>query len=225
MPVLATLMMIVFKGAACFGDTLLEGGTHLRFIADKEKFLRPLLAASDQYVQNARWDNKEILAPTFGGKRPEAERMSKKTLDNMAQTTHSRQSDDYRNLRRPRGWLHWRECQTGARIIMAVLLFCHVFSASSQTLQSDTHRSDSLMRSMEYRFGKKKPWQNTKKPDSLQSVIVKQPDKSMVVYPNANRFSMKIPSYPQSVFSRRDDFMFYKDYGWGNFVTDILFGQ
>ena len=107
-------------------------------------------------------------------------------------------------------------------IVLTALLPCPFVSA--QSLQPDTHRIDSLMKSMEYRFGNRKPWLKMNMPDSLQSVVVMKPNKSMVVNPNANKFTMTTKYYPQSVFSRKDDIMFYKDYGWGNFVSDILFG-
>ena len=107
-------------------------------------------------------------------------------------------------------------------IVLTALLSCPFVSA--QSLQPDTHRIDSLMKSMEYRFGNRKPWLKMNMPDSLQSVVITNPNKSMVVNPNANKLSMTAKYYPQSVFSRKDDIMFYKDYGWGNFVSDIIFG-
>lgn len=109
--------------------------------------------------------------------------------------------------------------------VVALVAILSCTSVSAQSLNPDTHRLDSLMWSMEYRFGKQKPWLNIKKPDSLQSVVVvKSSSKSMTVNPNASKFTISTTYYPQSVFSRKDDFMFYKDYGWGNFVSDILFG-
>lgn len=108
-------------------------------------------------------------------------------------------------------------------IALVSILSCAQVSA--QSLIPDTHRCDSLMRSLEYCFGKKKPWLKLKTPDSLQSVVVVKPNKSMVVNPNANRFTINAKYHPQSVFSRKDDYMFYKDYGWSNFVSDFLFGM
>ena len=117
--------------------------------------------------------------------------------------------------------------QQGKRAIVvgALVGMMSCTSLSAQSFQIDTHRSDSIMRSLEYRYGKKKPWLNMNVPDSLQSVVVVRPNKSMVIDPNAGRFTMNTKYYPQSVFSRKDDYMFYKDYGWSNFVTDFLFGM
>lgn len=91
-------------------------------------------------------------------------------------------------------------------------------------LIADTHRMDSLMQSLEYRFGKMQPWIKMKTPDNLQSVVITKPSTSMVVDSNASRFTMTSTYYPQSVFSLKDDLMFYKDYGWSNFVSDFFFG-
>ena len=117
--------------------------------------------------------------------------------------------------------------QQGKRAIVvgALVGMMSCTSLSAQSFQIDTHRSDSIMRSLEYRYGKKKPWLNMNVPDSLQSVVVVRPNKSMVIDPNAGRFTMNTKYYPQSVFSRKDDYMFYKDCGWSNFVTDFLFGM
>lgn len=106
-------------------------------------------------------------------------------------------------------------------------LYFHASGIGKQNreLTEDTHRSDSIMRSLEYRYGKKKLWLKMNDPGSLQSVVVVKPNKSLVVNPNANRFTINAKYHPQSVFSRKDDYMFYKDYGWSNFVSDFLFGM
>ena len=98
-------------------------------------------------------------------------------------------------------------------------------SLSAQTLMPDTHRMDSVMQRLEYKYGQKKPWLYKQKQANLQSVVVIRSNKSMGIDPNAGKFTMNTKYYPQSVFSRRDDYMFYKDYGWSNFVTDFLFGM
>ena len=89
----------------------------------------------------------------------------------------------------------------------------------------DTHRMDSVIQRLEYRFGRKKPWLNMQKQDSLQSVVVIRSNKNLGIDPNAGRFTMNTKYYLQSVFSRRDDYMFYKDYGFANLLSDIIFGM
>ena len=98
-------------------------------------------------------------------------------------------------------------------------------SLSAQSLMVDTYRCDSMMWKLEYRFGKVKPWKHIVTVDSLSSVVVRKPRTSMVIAPGASKFTMNTKYYPQSVFSRKDDIMWAKDYGWGNFVSDILFGK
>ena len=124
--------------------------------------------------------------------------------------------------------INWK--RLALTMALAATLSC--MAASAQSLLPDTHQNDSVMWKLEYRFGRSRvpgasyrPWLFMKRPDSLSSVVVMRPNRTMMMNPHANKFKTSTKYYPQSVFSRRDDLMFYKDYGWANFIGDILFGK
>ena len=107
--------------------------------------------------------------------------------------------------------------------LLALATVLSATSASAQTLLPDTLRSDTVMWRLEYRFGRAKPWRQLDTPLSLNSVVVRKQTEPTVIDPHASRFATQGKFYPQSVFSQKDNYMWYKDYNWSNALTDFFF--
>lgn len=109
-------------------------------------------------------------------------------------------------------------------IIIIISMIC--LSVNAQSLLTDIQMNDSVMRILEIRYGNKQPWRYLLYADSPQSIVIHRPRTSMVINPDVRKITMPITTTPwQSAFSWKDNQMWYKDYTFGTFLSDILIGR
>ena len=91
----------------------------------------------------------------------------------------------------------------------------------------DTHRTDSVMHVLEWRYGNKQRWHNVNQPDSIPSVVLLQ-SKVHQINPGVTSLPKTLIALdawrPHSVFSYKDNMMWARDYNMTTFLSDILIG-
>ena len=93
-------------------------------------------------------------------------------------------------------------------IILALTMVCLTANAQQQ-MPDDKQKNDTIMNRME-----------------IQSVVVRRQNTPQTINPNALRITRPVTTCSQqSVFSRKDDMMWAKDYTIGTFLSDVLIGQ
>ena len=93
-------------------------------------------------------------------------------------------------------------------IILALTMVCLTANAQQQ-MTDDNQMNDTIMNKME-----------------IQSIVVRRQNTPQTINPNALRVTTPLTTcLQQSVFSRKDDMMWAKDYTIGTFLSDVLIGK
>ena len=110
-------------------------------------------------------------------------------------------------------------------IILTLTIIC--LSAKAQSQMTDIQMNDSIMKKMEIQYGKKQQWKHSLSTSApQQSMVVRRQNTTMTIDPNVRKITMPMTTCSQqSVFSRKDDMMWAKDYTIGTFLSDILIGK
>lgn len=93
-------------------------------------------------------------------------------------------------------------------IILALTMVCLTANAQQQ-MTDDNQMNDTIINKME-----------------IQSIVVRRQNTPQTINPNALRITKPVTTCSQqSVFCKRDDVMWAKDYTIGTFLSDVLIGQ
>ena len=93
---------------------------------------------------------------------------------------------------------------------------------SAQSLEVDTHRTDSIMQRIEMQFARYRPFRFLDD-DDIESVVIVRKPTSASFDPNVRNFKLTYMQGPSNLFTTKDDIMWAKDYTFSNFMTDFLF--
>ncbi len=108
------------------------------------------------------------------------------------------------------------------RIAVVTAFVLLTMPASAQSLEVDTHRTDSIMQRIEMQFTRYRPFRFLDD-DDLESVVIVRKPASASFDPNVRNFKVTFMQGPSNLFTTKDDIMWAKDFTFSNFATDFLF--
>lgn len=84
-----------------------------------------------------------------------------------------------------------------------------------------------MMRKLDMQYGHKQQWKQMQTSDNTQqSIMIRSDKRKMDISPNAMKMNVSVPTHAyQSVFTRKDEQMWAKDYTAWTLMSDIIIGR